>query len=251
MIDAERGEAKEEPMSQHLLQRPPVRPMPPPMTPPSRGLVLDLFRGAVLGDFDQHLGTAGAAAQSVVGFIPVVGTIAALRDLFACIGQRDLLGIILNLLAIFPVFGGLAKTADALHALHRYQRAAQRRNQEAPSQQTYHTYPAYSPSVAATTTTSAPRRSRWASFGLSLLVAGVASLYGLGLRTLLEFMRTYGPTVHGYALHGDGAWLLVVVLLPLGLLMGLIITIGNRLWLGLVLFPVMLLLGFGIYLMWW
>jgi hypothetical protein len=251
MIDVELEEAKEEPMSQQALHRPPVRPMLP--SSPARGLALDLFRGAILGDFDQHLGTAGAAAQSVVGFIPVVGTVAALRDLLACIGQRDPLGIILNLLAIFPVFGGLAKTADALHALHRYQRAAQRHNQEALSQQAYHnyTYPAYPPFGMATATPSVPHRSRWVSFGLSLLVAGVATLYGLGVRTFLEFLRLYGPTVHGYALHGDGAWLAAVVLLPVGLLMGLIITLGNRLWLGLVLFPLTLLLGFRVYLMWW
>ena len=211
-----------------------------------------------MGDFDQRLGPAGAVAQSAVGFIPVVGTLAALRDLLACIGLRDPLGIFLNLLAIFPVFGGLAKTADALHALHRYQRAAHRRTQEANSQRTYQhsyqgnsQYQGYSPPGGQARTTAAAHRSGRASFGLSLLVAGVAALYGLGVRTLLEFLRLYGPTVHGYTLHGDSAWLIAVVLLPVGLLMGLIVTLGNRLWLGLTLFPVTLLLGFSVSLVWW
>jgi hypothetical protein len=246
-------------MTQHMLPSPPpVRMVPPSATPiPSRGLVLDLFRGAVLGDFDRRLGPAGATAQSVVGFIPVVGTLAALRDLLACIGQRDPLGIFLNLLAIFPVFGGLAKTADALHALHRYQRASQRRNQEARSWQTYQyadqgnsQYTRYSPSGEAATAAAKAHRSGWAAFGLSLLIAGVAALYGFGVRTLLEFLRLYGPTLHGYSLHGDGAWLVAVVLLPVGMFLGLIVTIGNRLWLSLVLFPLTLLLGFSTYLMW-
>ena len=80
-----------------------------PAPQPARSMMLDLYRGAVWGDFDQDLGVAGAAAQSTIGFIPVAGTLAALRDLFACLGQRDPLGVILNLLAIFPVLGGFAK----------------------------------------------------------------------------------------------------------------------------------------------
>src|SRR5215475_5701971 len=190
-------------MPQQVHPRPSVRPVPSSTLPPSRGLVSDLFRGVILGDFDQRLGPTGAVAQSAVGFIPVVGTLAALRDLLACIGQRDPLGIVLNLLAIFPVFGGLAKTADALHALHRYQRASQRRHQEARSWQTYQQpasqgsapYQGYSPSGAAATASGAAHRSGCASFGLSLLLAGIAALYGFGVRTLLEFLRLYGPTV--------------------------------------------------------
>lgn len=245
-------------MPQHMLPPPSVRPVPPSTLSPPRGLVSDLFRGAILGDFDQRLGPVGAAAQSAVGFIPVAGTLAALRDLLACIGQRDPLGIVLNLLAIFPVVGGLAKTADALHALHRYQRAAQRRDQEARSWQAYQQpasqgnapYQGYSPSGAAATASGGARRSGWASFGLSLLLAGVAALYGFGVRTLLEFLRLYGPTVFGYMLRGDDAWLAAVVLLPLGLLIGLIITIRNRLWLAFVLYPLTLLVGFSVYVKW-
>jgi hypothetical protein len=37
-------------------------------------MMLDVYRGAVWGDFDQDLGVAGAAAQSTIGFIPVAGS---------------------------------------------------------------------------------------------------------------------------------------------------------------------------------
>lgn len=221
-------------MPQQVMSPPRVTP-----EPPSRGLAVDLFRGVVVGDFDQQLGAAGAAAQSVVGFIPVVGTLAALRDLLACIGQRDALGIVLNLLAIFPVFGGLAKTADALHALHRYQRASQRRKQRAMNGGAY------------LVASPVPHQNGWATFGLSLLVSGAAALYGVGVRTLFEFLRANGPTIQGYTLRGDGAWLAPLILLSVGVVLGLIVTIGNRLWLGLLLFPVTLAVGYSAYLMWW
>jgi len=221
-------------MPQQVMLPPRVMP-----EPPSRALAVDLVRGVVVGDFDQQLGAAGAAAQSVVGFIPVIGTIAALRDLLACVGQRDPLGVVLNLLALFPVFGGFAKTADALHALHRYHRASQRRKQRAMAGTTY-------PSAVRVA-----RRNGWASFGLSLLVTCGAALYGVGARSVLELLRVHGPTIEGYSLRGDGAWLAAPILLLVGLVVGLAVTIGNRLWLGLVLLPVALALGFTVYLTWW
>jgi hypothetical protein len=94
-------------------------------------------------------------------------------------------------------------------------------------------------------------RNGWATFGLSLLVSCVAGLYGVGARTLLEFLRVQGPTIQGYALRGEGAWVTALILLPVGLLVGLIVTVGNRLWLGLLLFPVALALGFSVYLTGW
>src|SRR5262249_48376777 len=99
--------------------------------PTARSLAFDIYRGIVWGDFDQELGIAGALAPAALGFIPVLGTLAALRDLLACLGQRDRLGIVLNLVALFPVLGGFAKTADALHTVHRYHRAVQRRARRA------------------------------------------------------------------------------------------------------------------------
>jgi hypothetical protein len=211
-------------------------------SPVSRSLALDLYRGVVWGDFDAQLGVAGAIAQSAVGFIPVVGTIAALRDLLACLGQRDLLGVVLNLLAAFPVFGGLAKTADALHTVHRYHRAAQRRKERALEGAGYQAYRA-SPAAS--------RRGGWASLWLSLLVACFAALYGVGVHMLLDFLQAHGPTIQGFAVRGGAAWLAPLLLLPLGLLIGLVVTAGHRLWLGLTLLPCALALGFAFSLPVW
>jgi hypothetical protein len=219
---------------QAIQSTPPTTPRAVMPTPAARSLAFDLYRGVVWGDFDLQLGVAGAIAQSVIGFVPGVGTITALRDLLACLGQRDLLGIVLNILAAFPVFGGLAKTTDALHTLHRYHRAAQRRKQRAMDGWVYQAH--------------GPHRSGWASFGLSLLVACCAALYGVGVRTLLEFLGTHGPKLQGLALRGDGAWLAPLLLLPLGLLVGLAVTVRNRLWLGLTLLPCALAVGFAVVL---
>jgi hypothetical protein len=225
-----------------LLQQPALPPRPAHRSvpePAARSLAFDIYRGLVWGDFDQDLGVAGALAPAVVGFIPVLGTLAALRDLLACLGQRDLLGIVLNLLAIFPVLGGLAKTADALHTLHRYHRATQRR-----ARRMQLAAADYTDQVPASSERHA-RRSGCAALGLSLLVTGIAALYGLGVRTLLAFLWTQGPTIHGYVLHGQGAWIAPLLLLPLGLIVGLVLTVRGRLWLGLLLLPAALALGFA------
>lgn len=204
---------------------------------PARSLALDLYRGVVWGDFDQDLGVAGAAAQSTVGFIPLAGTLAALRDLMACIGQRDPLGAFLNLLAIFPVLGGFAKIADAVHTVHRYHRAAQRRKQRALGSL------AYQPSAFAPPIPRRRRRSGWASFGLALLVTCIATLYSFGVGLLFGFLWANGPTIQGYTLRGSGAWLAPLILLPLGLLVGIVATVANRHWLGLIALPFGMLLG--------
>jgi hypothetical protein len=203
--------------------------------PAPRSVPFDMYRGAIWGDFDLDLEVAGALTQAAVGFIPVVGTVAALRDLIACIGRRDLLGIVLNTLAAIPVFGGLAKTADALHTIHRYRQASERRKQRQMYGVTY-VEPA------------APRRNGWAAFGLSLLTGVFAALYGFGVRTLFQYLWTHGPTIQGYDLHGFGAWLAPLILLPLGLVFGLALTIRERLWLGLLLLPFAMVIGFAFYL---
>jgi hypothetical protein len=203
--------------------------------PAQRSIALDMYRGAIWGDFDRELEVAGALTQAAIGFIPVVGTVAALRDLIACIGRRDLLGIVLNMLAAIPVFGGVAKTADALHTLHRYRQASERRRNRQSYGVTY-VEPA------------APRRNGWAAFGLSLLTGVFAALYGFGVRTLFQYLWAHGPTIQGYDLHGFGAWLAPLILLPLGLVFGLAVTVRERLWLGLLLLPFTMAIGFAFYL---
>lgn len=60
-----------------------------------------------------------------------------------------------------------------------------------------------------------------APFALSLLMAYIAALLSVSVRTLLEFLRVHGLTIHSYALHEDDAWLTPPILLLLGLLVGL------------------------------
>ena len=210
-------------------------PQPTMAVPAPRSLALDIYRGAIWGDFDRDMEVAGAVTQAAIGFIPGVGTVTALRDLIACIGQRDLLGIVLNTLAAIPVFGGLAKTADALHTIHRYRQASERRKQRGM----------YSPMYVEPAT---PTRNGWATFGLSLLAGVFAALYGFGVRTLFEYLWVHGPTIQGYDLHGFGAWLAPLLLLPLGLVFGVAVTVRDRLWLGLLLLPFAMAIGFAFYL---
>ena len=78
---------------------------------------LDIINGIVLGDYTRRLGVPGRITQAVLGFVPVVGSLCAIRDLFACRGKKDSVGVALNALAIFPFLGGFPKTAAAVHGL--------------------------------------------------------------------------------------------------------------------------------------
>jgi hypothetical protein len=82
-------------------------------------VVRDVLDGVIMGDFSKQLGPAGALAQMVLGFVPGVGTLAALRDLLADWAAGDALGVLLNFIALIPIFGGFAKTAEVLHHLRR------------------------------------------------------------------------------------------------------------------------------------
>lgn len=77
-------------------------------------LLLDIYRGAVHGDYSRRLGVAGYLTQAVCSFIPVFGQLCALRDLLADLSKRDRIGALLNFLALIPVVGGLPKTIRIL-----------------------------------------------------------------------------------------------------------------------------------------
>jgi hypothetical protein len=64
-------------------------------------IIADMTRGALQGDFAPELGLPGAATQVALTFVPVVGTLCGLRDAAA-----------LNLLAMVPVVGGVAKVVE-------------------------------------------------------------------------------------------------------------------------------------------
>ncbi|MGZ3672975.1 MAG: hypothetical protein ACXVCO_01580 [Ktedonobacterales bacterium] len=77
-------------------------------------LLLDIYRGAVHGDYSRHLGVAGYLTQAVCSFIPIFGQLCAVRDLIADLAKRDRLGALLNFLALVPVVGGFPKTLRIL-----------------------------------------------------------------------------------------------------------------------------------------
>jgi hypothetical protein len=83
----------------------------------------DILRGAFLGDYARDLGVLGAITMAVLGFVPVIGTLCALRDLFANWRHHDRVGVVLNLLAVFPVFGGFPKLLEVIRGAHHIGRA--------------------------------------------------------------------------------------------------------------------------------
>lgn len=88
------------------------------MAQPARiRLLPDLWNGAVLGDYATRLGVAGAVTQAALSYVPVIGSICAVRDVFGSHRRRDGLGLFLSLLAIVPVLGGFPKTAEVIHTL--------------------------------------------------------------------------------------------------------------------------------------
>ncbi|HEV7128728.1 MAG TPA: hypothetical protein VGN32_14960 [Ktedonobacterales bacterium] len=81
------------------------------------GFARDLYNGIVLGDYAPRLGLAGALAQIVMGFLPGIGTLCALRDCFADWSYGDRFGFLLNILALVPFLGGFPKAAAVLRAM--------------------------------------------------------------------------------------------------------------------------------------
>jgi hypothetical protein len=83
-----------------------------PGTPGQPPILRDILRGAFLGDFAGELGLPGAIVQVGLNFVPIVGSLCALRDAVAGWRRGDRPGIALNLLALIPVIGGVAKAAE-------------------------------------------------------------------------------------------------------------------------------------------
>jgi hypothetical protein len=79
----------------------------------------DVLRGAVFGDFADKLGVPGAAAQVALTLVPGVGDICILRDIVADMETRDTVDIALNVVALTPFLGGIAKTAEVVRNARR------------------------------------------------------------------------------------------------------------------------------------
>ena len=108
-----------------------------PVSANSRPSILsDIVHGAILGDYATDLGLPGAATQVMLSFVPVVGTLCALRDAQADRLRQDTPGVVLNLLAVLPMIGGVAKTAEVIRHAQRLKRGlavSQRRYQKGPA----------------------------------------------------------------------------------------------------------------------
>jgi len=102
--------------------------------PRRRSFVGDVSAGLFLGDFARDLGLPGAVTQVAISFVPLIGSMCAVRDLTADLRHHDGLGAFLNVLALTPIFGGFSKTFEVMrstahvgHAVHSAHRQAERR----------------------------------------------------------------------------------------------------------------------------
>lgn len=78
---------------------------------------VDIALGAIVGDFAKVLGVPGYLTQGILGFVPIVGTCCAARDLLANLGKGNKGGIILNAISLIPVAGGVSKMAHAMRGI--------------------------------------------------------------------------------------------------------------------------------------
>ena len=86
-------------------------------------LIDDILLGAVKGDFAQDMGGAGRLTQVVMGFMPGISTLCAMRDMIADWRADDKIGAALNGLAMIPLVGGISKMAAVLRATRRMSKA--------------------------------------------------------------------------------------------------------------------------------
>ncbi|HEX9068703.1 MAG TPA: hypothetical protein VF807_08030 [Ktedonobacterales bacterium] len=194
----------------------------PDISAARHGFLTDIWYGAVLGDFDRTKRIPGALTQIIFGYLPVVGSICAARDALACLQQRDGVGVLLNALSFIPVVGGVAKTLDVVHGTMRLREAAVRQRAQAAR----------------------PKRSLLASLGVALLLSLFAIVYGVGAGLGTWFLLDGGHHLLAADLAKALGLVAPFVLVPFGLLIMLISSIMGRSWLGGILTPFLMLVGF-------
>jgi hypothetical protein len=87
-------------------------------------LFFDLYRGMVRGAYAiDDLHAPGLLVWILMGFVPGVGTLAALRDGYYSLEVREWGALLLNLLGLIPFIKGFANIAD-LALLHRLRHTA-------------------------------------------------------------------------------------------------------------------------------
>jgi hypothetical protein len=198
-------------------------------------VIRDIYWGAVWGDFAPRVGIPGALTQALLGYVPVVGTITALRDAVADIRAHDGVGIILNLLAAFPVLGGLAKTADVLHGLHRLHRLhrAYSRHQSDRRQ----------PAEETREEVSGRHGYGCLAFFVSLVMIALGVFYGVGIHIASHYVGRSWPLGANTAVFGNGMLVVGVGLAVLGFSVGEVICVGSRAWFGVIFLPAAIYIG--------
>lgn len=89
----------------------------PPVVLPPPAWLIDIWNGAVRGDYPKRMGAPGYLTQGIMGFMPGIGTCCAIRDLFANLSKGDRWGVALNAFALVPVLGGFPKTAHVVRLM--------------------------------------------------------------------------------------------------------------------------------------
>lgn len=193
-------------------------------------LVRDIYWGAIWGDFSPSVGIPGAVTQALLGYVPVVGTITALRDAVADWRLHDVVGVILNIFAAFPVLGGLAKTADVLHELHRLHRVyASHRADQQPDETIQ--------------TVETQRGLGCLAFFISVVMLALGMLYGLGIHIAAHYARTSWPLGATTLIIGNGVLVVAVGLAAVGLSIGEVVCAGSRAWFGVMFLPAAMFVG--------
>lgn len=187
-------------------------------------LTRDVLRGAVWGDFALDKKLPGTLTQIILGYVPVLGTLGALRDAFADWRTRDPLGVALNLLAVFPVAGGIPKTIEVLHSAHRL----------------HHTLTHPQPQSAPAT----HRGDRAIGCVLSLILPVAGLLYGLGVQRVTTALRANDGAITAFTLPGSILPWAPWILLAAGFFLGVVLSVRSHSWLGLFFLPAALVLGF-------
>ena len=76
----------------------------------------------------------------------------------------------------------------------------------------------------------------------SLIATAIAFLFGLAMHFLAVYLRDNGPSFDGISFRGNGALIILPVAL-LGLIIGEILCVRRRAWLGVVLLPFAVFIG--------
>jgi hypothetical protein len=166
-------------------------------------LFLDLYRGAVPGAYaveDMH--TPGLLVWILTGFVPGVGTVAALRDGYYSLEVREWGAFLLNLLGLVPFVKGLTNIAQVAslhrlrhtaHVTHQVARVARRASRSVQRSAAVATGSAHAGGAVALLIghDSGPRQNGWAwpALLLALPTFAVAPLYVVAALLLVGGQR--------------------------------------------------------------